>query len=165
MSGRSVEVGTIRQHCKTLRMPTVASQCHKLAEQARRDKQSHVRYLDVLLSAEVEEREHRAEVQKYEGKVETGEIAQLPADERTGLDEFDFLRAPCSRAARQAGEGASRLRPPQLSSATSTISSSAPSPSCVTVVLMLIGKRAPRLRLIASWSRRMSVLRFARMYL
>ncbi len=60
MSGRSVEVGTIRQHCKTLRMPTVASQCHKLAEQARRDKQSHVRYLDVLLSAEVEEREHRA---------------------------------------------------------------------------------------------------------
>ena len=40
------------------------------------------------------------------------------------------------------------------SSATSTISSSAPSPSCVTVVLMLIGKRAPPLRLIASWSRR-----------
>ena len=33
MSGRSVEVGTIRQHCKTLRMPTVASQFHKLATQ------------------------------------------------------------------------------------------------------------------------------------
>ena len=77
MSGRSVEVGTIRQHCKTLRMPTVASQCHKLAEQARRDKQSHVRYLDVLLSAEVEEREHRA--QKYERK-----IARF-LRERTGL--------------------------------------------------------------------------------
>ena len=60
MSARSVELGTIRQHCKTLRMPTVASQFQKLAEQAWCDKQSHVRYLDVLLSAEVEEREHRA---------------------------------------------------------------------------------------------------------
>ena len=60
MSARSIEVESIRQHCKTLRMPSVATQFQKIAEQARRDKHSYVRYLDVLLSAEVEEREHRA---------------------------------------------------------------------------------------------------------
>ena len=85
MSGRSVEVGTIRQHCKTLRMPTVASQCHKLAEQARRDKQSHVRYLDVLLSAKVEEREHRAVQRRLKE-------AQLPRTKT--VDEFDFSQSP-----------------------------------------------------------------------
>ena len=85
MSGRSVELGTIRQHCKTLRMPTVASQFHKLAEQARRDKQSHVRYLDVLLSAEVEEREHRAVQRRLKE-------AQLPRTKT--VDEFDFSQSP-----------------------------------------------------------------------
>ena len=85
MSGRSVEVGTIRQHCKTLRMPTVASQFQKLAEQARRDKQSHVRYLDVLLSAEVEEREHRAVQRRLKE-------AQLPRTKT--VDEFDFSQSP-----------------------------------------------------------------------
>ena len=98
MSGRSVEVGTIRQHCKTLRMPTVASQCHKLAEQARRDKQSHVRYLDVLLSAEVEEREHRAVQRRLKE-------AQLPRTEkhsyrgRRSLTSSTSHSRPRSRAA------------------------------------------------------------------
>ena len=81
MSGRSVEVGTIRQHCKTLRMPTVASQFQKLAEQAWCDKQSHVRYLDVLLSAEVEERELRAVQRRLKE-------AQLPRTKT--VDEFDW---------------------------------------------------------------------------
>ena len=85
MSGRSVEVGTIRQHCKTLRMPTVASQFQKLAEQAWCDKQSHVRYLDVLLSAEVEEREHRAVQRRLKE-------AQLPRTKT--VDEFDFSQSP-----------------------------------------------------------------------
>ena len=85
MSARSVELGTIRQHCKTLRMPTVASQFQKLAEQAWCDKQSHVRYLDVLLSAEVEEREHRAVQRRLKE-------AQLPRTKT--VDEFDFSQSP-----------------------------------------------------------------------
>ena len=98
MSARSVEVGTIRQHCKTLRMPTVASQFQKLAEQARRDKQSHVRYLDVLLSAEVEEREHRAVQRRLKE-------AQLPRTKT--VDEFDFSQSPkvSARRIKELAEG------------------------------------------------------------
>ena len=60
MNAKSIELQSIRQHCKTLRMPSVATQFQKIAEQAQRDEHSYVRYLDVLLSAEVEEREYRA---------------------------------------------------------------------------------------------------------
>ena len=98
MSGRSVELATIRQHCKTLRMPTVASQFQKLAEQARRDKHSHMRYLDVLLSAEVEEREHRAVQRRLKE-------AQLPRAKT--IDEFDFSQSPkvSARRIRELAEG------------------------------------------------------------
>src|SRR3954470_10763815 len=48
---------TIKQHCKTLRMPMMASQFSTLAEQAVREKKTHTGYLEVLLTAEIEERE------------------------------------------------------------------------------------------------------------
>ncbi len=51
---------SIRQHCKTLRMPTIGGQFARLAEAATREGQSHVGYLDALLTAEMEERESRA---------------------------------------------------------------------------------------------------------
>ena len=50
----------IRQHCKTLRMPTIGGQFARLAEAATREGQSHVGYLEALLAAEMEERESRA---------------------------------------------------------------------------------------------------------
>lgn len=50
----------IRQHCKTLRMPTIGGQFDRLAEAAIREKQSHLGYLEALLTAEMEERESRA---------------------------------------------------------------------------------------------------------
>src|SRR3954453_7222293 len=50
----------IRQHCKTLRMPTIGTQFARLAEAAVREGQSHVGYLEALLAAEMEERESRA---------------------------------------------------------------------------------------------------------
>jgi hypothetical protein len=37
---------SIRQHCKTLRMPTIGGQFAQLAEAATREGQSHVGYLD-----------------------------------------------------------------------------------------------------------------------
>ena len=43
---------SIRQHCKALRMPTVGGQFARLAEAAVREEQSHVGYLEALLSAE-----------------------------------------------------------------------------------------------------------------
>jgi hypothetical protein len=38
-------------------MPTVAAQCVRLAEQAVKERRSHLAYLEALLEAEVEERE------------------------------------------------------------------------------------------------------------
>src|SRR3954462_3250724 len=46
----------IRQHCKTLRMPTIGTQFARLADAAVREGQSHVGYLEALLAAEMEER-------------------------------------------------------------------------------------------------------------
>jgi DNA replication protein DnaC len=50
----------IRQHCKALRMPTMGTQFARLAEAATREGQSHLGYLEALLTAEMEERESRA---------------------------------------------------------------------------------------------------------
>lgn len=52
-----LQEATIKAQCKTLRMPMVASQFGTLAEQAIREKQSHIGYLEALLLAEIEERE------------------------------------------------------------------------------------------------------------
>jgi DNA replication protein DnaC len=55
-----LQAQSIRQHCKTLRMPTIGGQFARLAEAATREGQSHVGYLEALLAAEMEERESRA---------------------------------------------------------------------------------------------------------
>ena len=82
----------IRQHCKTLRMPTIGSQFARLADAATREGQTHVGYLEALLAAEMEERESRA-------------IARLLHEARLPrmktLDEFEFDRS---------GVAASQLR-------------------------------------------------------
>jgi DNA replication protein DnaC len=55
----TLEAATIRQQCKVLRMPTIAAQCAKVAEQAVRERRTHLGYLEALLQAELEEREQR----------------------------------------------------------------------------------------------------------
>ena len=79
----------IRQHCKTLRMPTIGGQFARLAEAAAREGQSHVGYLEALLAAEMEERESRA----------IGRLlheARLPRMKT--LDGFEFDRSGVSAA-------------------------------------------------------------------
>ena len=44
---------TVRQHCKTLRLPTIGSQFVGLSAEAVKGKQSHVEYLEALLAAEL----------------------------------------------------------------------------------------------------------------
>ena len=82
----------IRQHCKTLRMPTIGGQFARLADAATREGQTHIGYLEALLAAEMEERESRA-------------IARLLHEARLPrmktLDEFEFDRS---------GVAASQLR-------------------------------------------------------
>jgi DNA replication protein DnaC len=55
-----LQAAAIRELCKPLRLPTVATQAVGLAEQAAKEKQSPLSFLEALLSAEVEEREQNA---------------------------------------------------------------------------------------------------------
>jgi DNA replication protein DnaC len=76
---------SIRSHGQTLRLPTIGAQFHKLAEQATREGHSHLRYLDALLTAELEEREERLITRRlFEAK-----LPRLKT-----LDEFDFTVSP-----------------------------------------------------------------------
>jgi len=52
-----LQEATIKQHCKVLRMPMMAAQFGSLADQAVREKKTHIGYLEALLTAEIEERE------------------------------------------------------------------------------------------------------------
>jgi DNA replication protein DnaC len=52
-----LQLASVRQQCKSLRLPTVAGQCAGLAEQAERERQTYLTYLEALLTAESEERE------------------------------------------------------------------------------------------------------------
>ena len=56
----SVETASIEQHCKWLHLSSIGTQFASLAEEARQQNHSHLRYLDALLGAEVEERERRS---------------------------------------------------------------------------------------------------------
>jgi DNA replication protein DnaC len=79
----------IRQHCKTLRMPTIGTQFARLAEAAVREGQSHVGYLEALLAAEMEERESRAITRLLNE-------AKLPRMKT--LEAFEFDRSGVSAA-------------------------------------------------------------------
>jgi DNA replication protein DnaC len=75
----------IQQYAKQLRLPTLGDQFARLAEEAVKEKQSHLSYLEALLEAEVEERDHRAMARKIQE-------ARFPAVKT--LEEFDFQVAP-----------------------------------------------------------------------
>jgi DNA replication protein DnaC len=82
---------TIRQHCKVLRMPTIGAQFSTLAEQAVREKKTHLGYLEALLSAENEERERNAISRRVKD-------ARLPRVKT--LEEFDYNQSPMISAAK-----------------------------------------------------------------
>ena len=50
----SLHEQTVRQHCRALKMPTVAGQFETLAQAAIREGHGHVQYLDALLTASME---------------------------------------------------------------------------------------------------------------
>jgi DNA replication protein DnaC len=82
---------TITQNCKALRMPMMAAQFRTLAAQAVREEQTHLGYLDVLLAAEIEEREKNTVGRRIKD-------ARLPRVKT--LEEFDFAQAPQIPAAK-----------------------------------------------------------------
>jgi DNA replication protein DnaC len=80
-----LETAAIVQQCKLLHLPTVAVQCARLAEQAVRERHTHLGFLEALLQAELEEREQRLVARRIRE-------ARLPRTKT--LDEFDFSRNP-----------------------------------------------------------------------
>ena len=100
MSGQlvSLQDATIKQHCKMLRMPTIAAQFSTLAEQAVREKQTHTGYLEALLNAETEERERNT----IDRRIKEAHLPRVKT-----LEEFDYTQAPLVTAAkmRELAEG------------------------------------------------------------
>jgi DNA replication protein DnaC len=80
----SLEVATIQEHCKPLRLPSIAQSCERLAEEAVRERHTHLHFLDTLLLAELEERQTRAVARRLSE-------AHLPRVKT--LEEFDFSKA------------------------------------------------------------------------
>jgi DNA replication protein DnaC len=80
-----LETAAIRQQCKLLHLPTVAAQSAQLAEQAVRERRTHLGFLEALLQAELEEREQRLVARRIHE-------AHLPRMKT--LDEFEFSRNP-----------------------------------------------------------------------
>src|ERR1700732_3885670 len=80
-----LEAATIRQHCKLLHLPAVAAQCAQLAEQAVRERRTHLGYLEALLQAELEEREQRL----VERRIREAHLPRMKT-----LEEFNFSQCP-----------------------------------------------------------------------
>src|SRR5512133_2393824 len=81
----ALEEATIKQQCKLLRMPAVAAQYASLAEQAVRERQTHAGYLEVLLTAEIEERERNT----IERRIKEAHLPRVKT-----LEEFDYTQVP-----------------------------------------------------------------------
>ena len=94
----SLEHASIRQYCKSVRVPAIGANFVTIAEQAVKENQSHVRYLEALLALECEERDRHAITKRIRE-------AQLPRIKT--LEEFDFGQAPRIPAAkiRELAEG------------------------------------------------------------
>jgi hypothetical protein len=93
-----LQEATIKAHCKMLRLPMVSSQFGSLAEQAIREKQGHLEYLEALLSGEVDERERNT----IERRIRDAHLPRVKT-----LEEFDYTQTPLISAAkmRDLGDG------------------------------------------------------------
>ena len=86
-----LQEATVKAQCKTLRMPMVASQFGSMAEQAIREKKSHIGYLEALLFAEIEERERNT----IERRIKEAHLPRVKT-----LEEFDYTQSPNVTAAK-----------------------------------------------------------------
>ena len=89
-AAKPVQQAAILQYAKQLGLPTLGGQFARLAEEAVKEKQSHLSYLETLLEAEVEERNRKAVARRIQE-------ARFPAVKT--LEEFDFQSAPHISAA------------------------------------------------------------------
>jgi DNA replication protein DnaC len=76
---------TIQQYAKQLYLPTLGEQAASLADEAVRKKQTHLSYLEVLLGAEIEERNRKAVARRIKE-------AHFPVVKT--LEDFNFQATP-----------------------------------------------------------------------
>jgi len=82
---KPMQEAAIGQYAKQLCLPTLGGQFARLAEQAVKEKQSHLSYLEALLEGELEERGRKAMARRIQE-------ARFPAVKT--LEEFDFKSTP-----------------------------------------------------------------------
>ena len=87
----SLQIASIAQNCKALRLPSVGAQFASLAEEAAQRKHSHLHYLEALLQSEMEDRERRS----IELRMKEAHLPRIKT-----LEEFDFAQSPHIPAAR-----------------------------------------------------------------
>ena len=84
-AAKPMQQAAILQYAKQLHLPTLGDQFVSLAEEAVKEKQSHLSYLEALLEAEVEERDRKAVTRRIQE-------ARFPAVKT--LEAFDFSAVP-----------------------------------------------------------------------
>ena len=97
-SAESLDHASVRQYCKAVRVPVIGANFLPLAEQAVKEKQSHIRYLEALLAMESEERDRHA----IQNRIRDAQLPRMKT-----LEEFDFgqaSRIPSARV-RELAEG------------------------------------------------------------
>ncbi len=87
----NLEKAAVEQQCRVLRLPAIAEQCATMADTAIKQRQTYLRYLEALLSVELEERERNTIARRIKD-------AKLPRMKT--LEEFDFSEAPQVHATR-----------------------------------------------------------------
>jgi len=98
LPGEDLVRASVRQYCKAVRVPAIGANFIALAEQAVRENQSHIRYLEALLAMESEDRDRHA----IENRLRDAQLPRLKT-----LEEFDFSKAPQIQASkiRELAEG------------------------------------------------------------
>ena len=79
-----LQVAAIEQQCRQLRLPAVSQYGSPLAEQAIKERQTHLGYLEALLQTELEERERKA----VERRIKDAHLPRFKT-----LEEFNFSQA------------------------------------------------------------------------
>ncbi len=80
-----LQLQSVQQQCKQLRLPAMAAQCGALAQVAERERQPYLGYLEALVAAELEEREQHTIAHRLRD-------AHFPRLKT--LEEFEFNEAP-----------------------------------------------------------------------
>ena len=97
----TLEPASVRQYCKSVRVPTFGVNFISLSEQAIKENHSHIRYLEALLAMECEERDRH----EIDNRVRDAQLPRMKT-----LEEFDFGQSPHLPAAkiRDLAEGGRR---------------------------------------------------------